>query len=154
MTCSYANAVPQVPALNRARYGYHGDWGQLEMTLLEQGVAGERGKSARICVFNGPLFNEDDPQFKGVQVALSFYKVVVWYDAKGKLKTTCYTLSQEKLVGQIDFVEVLHFDEVFKTRQVPIQQIQDITGLAFHSAIVEADTSTGKAKAIGKSSGK
>ena len=93
-------------------------------------MEGERGEIGRICVFNGPLFNEDDPQFgKRFEVALSFYKVVVWYDVKGTLYTTCYTLSQEKLVGQIDFVEVLRFDEVFKTSQVPIHQIQDITGL-------------------------
>jgi endonuclease G len=142
LTCSYANAVPQVPALNRARFGFHGKWGELEMKLLEQGVEGETGKSARICVFNGPLFDSDDPVFKGIQVALSFYKVVVWYDADGNVKTTCYKLTQEKLVGQIEF-EVLRFDDVFKTSQVPIRLIQRITGLKFHPSIVKADTSTG-----------
>jgi endonuclease G len=142
LTCSYANAVPQVPVLNRARYGYKGKWGQLEMELLEKGAENETGKSARILVFNGPLFHDEDPVFKGVQVALNFYKVVVWYDGKGKLRTTCYRLSQEQMVGEIEF-EVLRFDEVFKTYQVPIGGIEEVTGLRFHDDIRSCDTSNG-----------
>jgi len=144
MTCSYANAAPQVPALNRAVFGYHGLWGTLEGKLLEAGVENESGKSARICVFGGPLFDDDDPVFKGVQVALSFYKVVVWYDAAGVLRTTCFRLSQEQLVGEIEF-EALHFDEVFKTYQCPLADIEQVTGLTFSSRLHDADTSTGAA---------
>jgi len=147
LTCSYANAVPQVPALNRAKYGYKGKWGQLEETLLERGVENEAGKSARICVFNGPMFDDDDPVFKGVPVALSFYKIVVWYDGDGKLRTTCFQLSQQKLVGEIEF-EVLRFDEVFKSFQIPIGKIEKITGLKFHKTIVDNDTSTGEEEPI------
>jgi endonuclease G, mitochondrial len=147
-TCSYANAVPQVPALNRARFGYHGRWGQLEMELLEQGVENESGTASRICVFNGPLFHDDDPVFKGVPVALSFYKVVVWHDGDQRLRTTCFQLSQEKLVGQIEF-EVLRFDEVFKTSQIPIGKVEKVTGLQFHDAIASNDTSTGDEQPIG-----
>lgn len=147
MTCSYANAVPQVPALNRARFGYAGRWGQLEMELLEKGVENEAGKSARICVFNGPLFSDDDPVFKGIQVALNFYKIVVWYDGSQNLRTTCFRLTQKKLVGQIDF-EVLKFDDVFKASQIPITKIEKSTGLKFHDNIVNNDTSGGDEQPI------
>jgi endonuclease G len=143
LTCSYANAIPQVPALNRAKFGFKGKWGQLEEELLEKGIENEAGKAARICVFNGPLFASTDPVFKGVQVALSFYKVVVWYDGQQNLRTTCFKLSQETLVGDIEF-EVLRFDEVFKTSQIPIGQIEQATGLKFHDTIVEHDTSSGE----------
>ena len=139
LTCSYANAVPQVPALNRARFGYHGKWGTLEMDLLEEGVELEAGKAGRICVFNGPLFSDDDPVFKGIQVALDFYKVVVWFNAAGELSTTCYKLTQEKLVGEIDF-EALSFDSVFRDEQVPIGTIEKATGLKFASTVVDCDT--------------
>ena len=140
MTCSYANAAPQVPALNRANR--HGRWGRLEEELLEKGIENESGKAARICVFNGPLFDDDDKPFKGVEVALRFYKVVVWYDGDAKLRTTCYELSQATLVGDIHF-EVLRFDDVFKTSQVPIGKIEKATGLKFHDNIVNNDTSSG-----------
>ena len=55
LTCYYANAVPQVPAFNRAMMGYNGQWGQLENRLLEAGVEKESDRSARICVFSGPV---------------------------------------------------------------------------------------------------
>ena len=53
MTCSYANAAPQVPALNRNIFGYKGLWGQLEMLLLESGVKKESGKYGRVCMSVG-----------------------------------------------------------------------------------------------------
>lgn len=99
----------------------------------------EAGKAGRICVFNGPLFSDDDPDFKGIQVALDFYKVVVWFDGDGELRTTCYKLTQEKLVGEIDF-EALTFDSVFRDEQVPIGDIEAATGLNFPSTVVECDT--------------
>jgi endonuclease G, mitochondrial len=139
MTCSYANAIPQVPALNRAIMGNHGMWGQLEAKLLEQGLELEKGKSARICLFAGPLFADDDPVYKSVQVALRCYKVVAWYDGKGKLRTTCFVLSQKKLVSEIDF-EVLRFNEVFKTSQYPLETIEKATGLVFPKILRDTDT--------------
>lgn len=139
MTCSYANAVPQVPALNRARFGYHGAWGKLEEMLLEEGVESENGKSGRICIFAGPLFEPSDPVFRSVQVAVSFFKVVVWYDGAGRLRTTAFRLSQVDLVGQIEF-EALKFDSIFKTSQLPLAEIQEKTGLLFSLRMHETDT--------------
>jgi len=133
--------------MNRAIMGYHGIWGQLEGKLLEEGVENESGKSGRICVFSGPLFAEDDPIFKGVQVALNCFKVVVWFDGNGSLCTTCFKLTQEQLVGEIEF-EVLHFDKVFKTYQCPLTEIESITGLKFHSKMRETDTYNGETGAI------
>jgi endonuclease G len=142
LTCSYTNAIPQVPALNRAIMGYHGVWGQLEAKLLEAGVEDEKGRSARICVFGGPLFEDDDPVYKSVQVALKCFKVVAWYDGAGKLRSTSFRLTQEQLVGEIDF-EVLHFDEVFRTHQCPLSEIETATGLVFPQVLRSADTSSG-----------
>lgn len=147
MTCSYANAVPQVPAFNRAVMGYHGQWGRLEQLLLEQGVEGEAGKSARICVYSGPLFLSSDPVYSSVQVALSNFKVVAWFDAGGALRATGFRLSQEKLVDGIDF-EVLHFDKLFKLQQKPISWIESATGLVFPQALREADTFDGASDGV------
>ena len=110
----------QVPALNRFRFGTAG-MGTTRRSAAGTGHRERSGQAARICVFNGPMFDNDDPVFNGVQVALSFYKVVVWYNGGGKLRSTCYQLSQAKLVGAIEF-EVLRFNEIFKTHQVPIAE--------------------------------
>ena len=138
MTCSYANAAPQVPALNRAIFGHHGKWGTLEQKLLEEGIKLEEGKSSRISIFAGPLFEEDDPVYASVQVALSFFKIVAWYKDDA-LQATAFRLSQEKLVGKIEFEE-LRFDELLKTEQKPIAWIEKATGLQFPSVLKKADT--------------
>jgi len=147
MTCSYTNAVPQVPAFNRAIMGYHGQWGQLEQKLLEEGVKGEPSKSARICVFSGPIFLDDDPVYASVQVALSCFKVVVWYDKTRTLRTTGFRLSQEKLVGGIEF-EVLNFDKLFKLQQKPLSWIEKATGLVFPDVLRNSDTFDGQSEAV------
>jgi endonuclease G len=139
MTCSYANAAPQVPALNRAIFGYHGKWGTLEQKLLEEGIKLEEGKSSRISIFAGPLFDDDDPVYASVQVALSFFKIVAWYNDDGVLRATAFRLSQERLVGNIEFEE-LHFDQLLKTEQKPITWIEDRTGLEFPNVLKKADT--------------
>lgn len=149
MTCSYANAAPQVPALNRAKYGAHGLWGLLEQKLLEEGVTLESDKAQRICLFAGPIFHPRDPQFKGVQVALSFYKVIVWYDAKATLRTTCFVLEQKRLVGDIEF-EALRFNEVFVSKQRSLKKIQEATGLQFPSILHDSDTFDGDEETNGE----
>ncbi|MDK3025465.1 DNA/RNA non-specific endonuclease [Cupriavidus taiwanensis] len=139
MTCSYANAVPQVPAFNRAVFGYHGKWGRLEQELLEQGVEDESGQAARLCVFSGPIFGDDDPTYAAVQVALRFFKVVVWRNATGELKTTAFRLSQENLVDGIEF-EALRFDKLYDMDQVSLSWVEEATQLAFPAVMHDSDT--------------
>jgi endonuclease G len=127
--------------------GYHGMWGQLEGKLLEDGLELESGQSARICIFAGPLFDAEDPVYKSVQVALSCFKVVAWHDGSGKLRTTCFVLNQKKLVSGIDF-EVLHFDQVFETSQVPLDEIETATGLIFPKRLHDTNTSGGKTELV------
>lgn len=141
MTCSYTNACPQVPALNRYGFGYYGDWGLLEEKLLEEGVTGESGQQGRICVYNGPVFDSEDPVFKNIQIPLKYWKVVVWRNGDNAIQTTGYVLSQEELVGDVEF-EKLNFDQIFKTEQKPITDIEDMTGLRF-TGIRDWDTFQG-----------
>jgi endonuclease G len=128
-TCAYTNACPQVPDLNRAVFGYDGKWGKLELELLEKAVLREEG-GAKICVYNGPVFDDDDPVFKGIQVPLLYWKIVVWKNAAAKFKTTCFLLSQEKLVSEIPFEE-LHIDMIFKRYQCSIKRIEKLTRMNF-----------------------
>ena len=132
-----------MPSFNRANYGGHGEWGRLEWELLENGVEGESGKAGRLCVFSGPIFDDDDPVRKSVQVALRCFKVVVWYDATGALRTTGFILSQADLVGNIEW-EALHFDTVFVALQHPLREIESLTSLSFAQAMHDADTYVGE----------
>lgn len=137
MTCRHTNACPQVPTLNQSKRS--GLWGRLEIMILE-----ERLDNAKISVFNGPLFSEDDPIFKGVQVPMSFWKIVLWKDDAGQLKATGFKLSQKALVDDINF-ESLDFDKdvTFIEYQVSIERLQELTDLDF-SQLIPFDTYKGE----------
>jgi len=137
-TCMYTNACPQVPGINRAVHGYDGLWGALEQIILEQGAAQEQGRQAKICVYNGPVFVDTDPVFKGVQTPLRFFKIVVWLNDAGKPQTTAFILSQEDLVSDIQFEE-LQFNQAFIDHQCSVVYLEKLTGLYF-SGIRDWDT--------------
>jgi endonuclease G len=130
MTCSYTNACPQAPNFNRAVFGYHGIWGRLEQAVLEEGVIEERGEEGKICVFNGPIFDREDPVFKGVMIPVRFFKIIVWRNQNKELKATAFLLSQAKQLEDYEF-ETLRYDEIFKRYQVSISHVERLTGLSF-----------------------
>jgi len=129
LTCIYTNACPQVPELNRSNK--KGLWGKLEEVVLEKGADLEKGQFAKISVFNGPIFDDDNDRFfRSVQIPMQFFKIIVWFNEAKKLQATAFKLSQENLVGGIDF-EKLDFDTnaQFKEFQVSLSSLEKLTGL-------------------------
>lgn len=138
LTCMYTNACPQVPTINRPENP--GLWGKLEQVVLEKGIEKEVGRTSMASVFNGPIFQDSDPVFKGIQVPMDFYKIVIWVTDAGGLKATAFRLTQVKLVSDIDFEEIdIDKNTQFKPFQVSIQSLQDATSIDF-SAILPLDT--------------
>ncbi|HTI61608.1 DNA/RNA non-specific endonuclease [Mucilaginibacter sp.] len=144
LTCMYTNACPQVAKINQS--GKNGLWGILEKIVLEKGAEAETTNSTnKISVFNGPIFKSDDPVYKGIQVPMDFYKIVLWLSDDGKLKATAFKLSQQLLVSDIDFEELdLDQNTEFKEFQCSIKSLQDDTSIDF-SAIIPFDTFEGHA---------
>ena len=91
----------------------------MEQDFLEKGIKLEDGKSSRGSIFAGPLFLDDDPVYASVKVALSFFKIVAWYDDEGALQATGFRLSQEKLIGAIEWEEQ-HIDALLKPNRSPL----------------------------------
>jgi endonuclease G, mitochondrial len=139
ITCMYTNACPQVAKINQARR--KGLWGKLEEVVLEKGVKKESGKTGKISVFNGPVFKDDDPVYKGIQVPLDFYKIILWLTDNGKLKATAFKLSQQNFVADMDLHEEIDIDQNmdFKEFQCSIKSLETATQLDF-SAIEAFDT--------------
>lgn len=141
MTCFYTNACPQVGKINQS--SRMGLWGLLEKVVLESGATLEQAKTAKISVFNGPIFKDDDPVFRGIQIPLDFFKIVLWLTDQGDLRATAFKLSQQELVSDIDF-EQLDLDQVleFKAFQCSIKSLQKDTKLDF-SDFLKFDTFDG-----------
>jgi len=146
LTCVHTNACPQVPEINRSNRG--GLWGKLEKVILEKGAKKEEGKTGKISVFNGPIFTDQDPIYKGVKIPMAFYKVVVWLNDAEELKATAFTLSQTDYVDEIDFEEInIDQDVTFKEHQVSMRNLQEQTQLDLED-LFEIDTFTGNEPAV------
>lgn len=138
LTCMYTNACPQINTLNQS--SRRGLWGKLELAVLEAGAMLQNGRTGRISVFNGPIFKESDPVFRGIQVPLDFYKIILWLNDNKQLKATAFKLSQKDLVDNIDF-EAIDIDQnvTFAAYQVSITSLEKDTKIDF-SDIKDYDT--------------
>jgi endonuclease G len=111
------NACPQIQPFNA------GIWNDLEDYALQN----SRQDDMRISVFTGPIFSAADPEYFDVRIPLRFWKVIAFiHDHTGKLSATGYTMSQEALLPEAEFV----FGQ-FRTYQESIGVIEEETGLNF-----------------------
>ncbi len=125
------NSLPQRHIFNA------GNWLDLEDYLLIQGANRDNTK---LTVFTGPVFRESDPEIRGVQVPVEFWKVAAAADSNGDLRAAGYLLSQSAFLDDLEFVPGR-----FRTYQVPITRIQERTGLDFgtttNSDVLQSDES-------------
>ena len=123
-TFHYTNACPQHKDLNQR------EWSELEDYVLDNAGA----EDLKVCVFTGPVFGPDDKEYRGVLLPNEFWKVVVIRKgASAALSATGYVLSQRDMIRGLEFA----FGR-FKTYQVKVGRIEQMTGLQF-GALVGAD---------------
>lgn len=155
-TYHFTNCSPQHFRFNESTKFWQG----AEQYVLENGAIAEDSLN-RICVFQGPIFNNKiDLWSDDVQIPSSFFKVIVWKGKNGVrsvgLVVDQLELLSEQRVGGIkpkpvDFVSV-------KQWRVSIKEIEDRTSLDFGNTVRDADTIkeeqqpvVGEAKVIVKS---
>ncbi|MDQ3707343.1 MAG: DNA/RNA non-specific endonuclease [Chloroflexota bacterium] len=116
-TFHYTNATPQHKDLNQKT------WNDLEDHILDNAGA----HKLKVTVFTGPVFSDGDPEYRSFLLPRQFWKVVVIVkEDDRKLSATGYILSQQDLLSHLEFA----FGQ-FRTYQVPVAQIEDLTGLDF-----------------------
>lgn len=115
-TFYFTNASPQHQKLNQKI------WLGLEDYILNN----TKEYDLKVTVFTGPVFRSDDIYYRGVQIPAEFWKVVVMIKEDGNLSATAYLQSQKNLINNLEFA----FGE-YKTYQVPVSQIENLTGLDF-----------------------
>jgi len=111
------NAVPQMQSFNA------GIWLGLEDFALQNA----REDDMRITVITGPFLHNNDPIRFGVKIPRSFWKVIAFvHDETGKLCASGYTISQENVLPEEEFV----FGE-FDTHQRSLKFIEQKAGISF-----------------------
>lgn len=116
-TFHFTNCAPQHKHLNRLT------WLSLEDYILKNAVAEE----LKVTVFTGPVLRTDDMTYRRhYQIPAEFWKVVVIRKPGRKLSATAYLQTQKNLLEDLEFAY-----GAYRTYQVPVTQIEAITGLDF-----------------------
>ncbi|MBN8734285.1 MAG: DNA/RNA non-specific endonuclease [Acidobacteria bacterium] len=111
------NAVPQMQSFNA------GIWLGLEDYALQNA----REDDMRITVLTGPFLHANDPIRFGVKIPRSFWKVIAFvHDQTGKLCASGYTISQDNVIPEQEFV----FGE-YDTHQRSLRHIEQKAGISF-----------------------
>ena len=137
-TFHFSNCSPQHFRFNQSSRFWQG----IERYVLETGVLAQDEKR-RLCVFQGPLFDDAIDRTAGdVQIPSSFFKVVCWKGAVG-LKAVGLVVDQgalldepRRFLGQpqaVASVNVNHW-------RVSIAAIETRAGLDFGPTVRDADT--------------
>ncbi|MGP1598574.1 DNA/RNA non-specific endonuclease [Peptoanaerobacter stomatis] len=116
-TFHFTNSSPQHKNLNQKI------WLDLENYILKNA----QNHNLKVSVFTGPVFRSDDMIYRGkFKIPAEFWKVAVMIKDDGKMSATAYLQTQKNMIENLEFA----YGE-YKTYQVPVARIEEITGLDF-----------------------
>ena len=124
----FTNITPQMDSFNQS--GKAGDWGLIENSLLEYV---RETPLPRVAVFGGPVFADDDPEYRGVAVPLSFWKVLA-YRVEDALTCKAFLVTQS-LTG----LEPFGLDDQYLIHGLPLRDLEERTGLDFADVLHDAN---------------
>lgn len=114
-TFHFTNCAPQHKGMNQKT------WLGLEDYILQNA----RVHDLRACVFTGPVFRDDDLEYREVRIPKEYWKVVA-IRTEGRKSVTAYMISQDRLIKDLEFV----FGR-YKTYQVSVSKVEELTKLNF-----------------------
>ena len=116
-TFHFTNCAPQHKNFNQKT------WQELEDYILNN----SRNHQLKVSVFTGPVFRSDDVVYRDqFQIPAEFWKVAGMGKEDDMLSATAYLQTQKNLIHDLEFAY-----GQYKTYQVPITKIENITGLDF-----------------------
>jgi endonuclease G len=152
-TFFYTNAAPQVGFFNQGsrldRPGSKGKlrWRAVETYILRNAVTMRQ----RVIVFAGPVFDDDDPDYRfESKVPMRFWKVAVWAE-DGELRSIALLADQKPVLTVMpealaagaeafgDSLELARVSEFLST----VAEIETLTGLKFAKVVRDADIRSG-----------
>jgi endonuclease G len=142
----WTNCTPQHEQFNRAEYGFHGFWGDLENHIKSQ--AKDTGN--RMSIFAGPVLddaNDIDHDFGGgpVKIPRRFWKVVLAVEeadsAGAALRAFGFVLDQSEAIQKYG-IERFSVGK-FKTYQYRLEDLGNETAVTFDQSVLDADAMQG-----------
>lgn len=129
-TCHWTNCTPQHKGFNQNKALWQG----IERHVLEHAVVSGRFNAQ---VLTGPILHKDDPvytSFPKIQYPARYWKVVAALTSAGKLFATAFILDQTDVIEEFGLKEGVPVPfTAYKTFQVPVAEVERLTGLTFTS---------------------
>jgi endonuclease G, mitochondrial len=158
-TFHYTNAAPQLGFFNQgSRDDHPGEKGKLRWRTVETYVLRNAVTTRqRICVFAGPVFRNDDPDYRfGSKLPMRFWKIAVWAE-DGDLRSVAVLADQKEVLDQLtqgvpEAFGPMHgaeaFDDLDELARVSqflttVAEIERLTGLKFANAVRAGDVRAG-----------
>ena len=126
-TFHFTNCSPQHKDFNRNKTR----WAGMEDYILRNAD----NLQFKVNVFTGPVFADDDDRYRGIQLPRQFWKVVAMVKTNGELSATAYLLSQQALLETLRRPTEPFSYGAYRTYQVPLTKIEEVTRLSFGSLI-------------------
>ncbi|GIH75688.1 DNA/RNA non-specific endonuclease [Planobispora longispora] len=119
-TFHFTNSTPQHHAFNAGQ--------TLWLGLEDYVLSNADTHNLAVSVFTGPVLAPDDDVYRGVQLPRQFWKIAAMVKESGALSVTGYLLSQAALIDELPTEESFSYG-AYRTFQVPVRKIGDLTGL-------------------------
>ena len=133
----YTNIAPQHEKFNQSSRA--GLWGELENAIFDDVEV----EDIKISVMGGPIFRDDDPEHRGVQIPRDYWKLIAFRDTSdGQFKVSAYILSQKEFVP----TEVLELD-AFHLYHTSLSKLSEETELNFDD-LLSFDTFSGSHESV------
>jgi endonuclease G, mitochondrial len=138
----WTNCTPQNEGFNRAIFGYHGLWGE-----LENHIATQAGFLKNVLIiFAGPVLDPNDPSRDfgsgiEVKVPIVFWKILVAVEEQNQnrnLRAYGFLLDQTDAINEYGW-EAKFKAGKFKEQQVSLREITDRTRVQFDQVLHDAD---------------
>lgn len=124
-TFTYPNAAPQASGFNQSK--------ELWLGLEDHVLTFAQATDERLSVFTAPVLQADDPAYRGIRVPRRFFKVAAWVtpddDGMPRLAAAGFVLDQSELIDLSRGVLAVPVLGAFRTFQVPIADIEELTGV-------------------------
>ncbi len=130
-TFHFTNCSPQDKQFNQGK----DLWAGLEDYILHNAA----NEDLRVNVFTGPVFRDDDREYRGVQIPAQYWKVVSAVGEDGTLYSAAYLISQSSLLRSLP-QEFAY--GTYSTFQVRVSDIEALTELDF-GVLRDVDVFTG-----------
>jgi endonuclease G, mitochondrial len=141
-TFHFTVCAPQHANLNRKT------WKNLEDYILKNTQA----EDLKVSVFTGPIFSEKDMDYRGILLPLQFWKMAAMVKSDGKMSVTAYLLSHKDFLDDMGKNRGLIGDtgfEEYKTFQIPLRRLQELTNLNLDDLLKFDPLNTRKRSLIG-----